>query len=235
MSSIEDAVTYPMESDDWIKTVLIGGAMLLFSFLLIPAFVAYGYMIRAIQASLEGEPEPPSFGDWGGLIVDGLKVFVIGIVYFLVPLAVMVLTVGGAALAILTGSEAGAAAGAGTLLLGMLATFVLALVFGYFAAVGLVNFAREERFGAAFDVGVVKSVGLNGDFAVPWLVSVGVFLAVGIVTSVLNIIPGLGFVVGVFLNFYALVVAANLWASGFREATEGSGAADRTDVGEAPA
>ena len=53
MSSIEGAVTYPMESDDWLKTVLIGGAMLLFSFLLIPAFVAYGYMIRAIQASLE--------------------------------------------------------------------------------------------------------------------------------------------------------------------------------------
>ncbi|PSQ43540.1 hypothetical protein BRD07_01725 [Halobacteriales archaeon QS_9_68_42] len=235
MSSIGDAVTYPMESDDWLKTVLIGGAMLLFSFLLIPAFVAYGYMIRAMQASLKGEPEPPSFSDWGGLIVDGLKVFVIGVVYFLVPLAVMVLTVDGAALAVFTGSEAGAAAGAGTLLLGMLATFVLALVFGYFAAVGLVNFAREERFGAAFDVGVVKSVGLDGDFAVPWLVSVGVFLAVSIVTSVLNIIPGLGFVVGVFLNFYALVVAANLWAGGFREATEGGSTAGQTGVEETPA
>ncbi|PSQ41431.1 hypothetical protein BRD14_06445 [Halobacteriales archaeon SW_5_68_122] len=235
MSSIGDAVTYPMESDDWLKTVLIGGAMLLFSFLLIPAFVAYGYMIRAMQASLEGEPEPPSFGDWGGLIVDGLKVFIIGVVYFLVPLAAMVLTVGGAALAVFTGSEAGAAAGAGTLLFGMLATFVLALVFGYFAAVGLVNFAREERFGAAFDVGVVKSVGLDGDFAVPWLVSVGVFLAVSIVTSVLNIIPGLGFVVGVFLNFYALVVAANLWAGGFREATEGGSTAGQTGIEETPA
>ncbi|PSP93426.1 hypothetical protein BRC84_05035 [Halobacteriales archaeon QS_1_68_44] len=224
-----------MESDDWLKTVLMGGPCCCSASSWIPAFVAYGYMIRAMQASLEGEPEPPSFGDWGGLIVDGLKVFVIGVVYFLVPLAVMVLTVGGAALAVFTGSEAGAAAGAGTLLLGMLATFVLALVFGYFAAVGLVNFAREERFGAAFDVGVVKSVGLDGDFAVPWLVSVGVFLAVSIVTSVLNIIPGLGFVVGVFLNFYALVVAANLWAGGFREATEGGSTAGQTGIEETPA
>ena len=235
MWSTEDAVTYPMESDDWMKTILIGGAMLLFSFLLIPVFVAYGYMIRAIQASFEGEPEPPSFGDWGDLIVDGLKVFVIGVVYFLVPLAVMVLTVGGAALAVFTGSETGAAAGAGTLLLGILATFVLSLVFGYLAAVGLVNFAREERFGAAFDVGVVKSVGLDGDFAVPWLISVGVFLAVGIVTSALNVIPGLGFVVGAFLNFYALLVAANLWAGGFREATDGGSAAGQTGVEETPA
>ena len=224
-----------MESDDWLKTVLMGGPCCCSASSWIPAFVAYGYMIRAMQASLEGEPEPPSFGDWGGLIVDGLKVFVIGVVYFLVPLAVMVLTVGGAALAVFTGSEAGAAAGAGTLLLGMLATFVLALVFGYFAAVGLVNFAREERLGAAFDVGVVKSVGLDGDFAVPWLVSVGVFLAVSIVTSVLNIIPGLGFVVGVFLNFYALVVAANLWAGGFREATEGGSTAGQTGIEETPA
>jgi hypothetical protein len=235
MSSIEEAVTYPMESDDWLKTVLIGGAMLLFSFLLIPAFVAYGYMVRAIQASLEGESEPPAFGDWGGLIVDGLKLFVIGFLYLLIPFIVFAVTVGGAIVGMATGGQTGAAAGFGTLILGLLVFLVLSLVFGYFAAVGIVNFASKDQFGAAFDFGVIKSVGLNSDFAVPWLISVGVFLGVSVITGVLNVIPGLGAIVGVFLNFYALIVAANLWAGGFNEASDGGSTAGRTGVEETPA
>ena len=116
----------------------------------------------------------------------------------------------------------------------MLATFVLALVFGYFAAVGLVNFAREERFGAAFDVGTIRSVGLDGEFAVPWLVSVGVFIGIGVVVGVLNIVPGLGALVGAFLNFYGLIVAANLWADGFLAATQSGDPGGQPGVEETP-
>lgn len=221
MSSIEDALTYPTESDDWIVTVVIGGFMLLLSVFLIPAFIAYGYLVRAIRSNLEGEPEPPTFGDWGELIVDGLKVFVVGIVYMIVPLIVMFVTVGGFVVGVATGSDAGAAAGIGTLLLGMLATFVLALLFGYFAVVGIVNFAKEDRLGAAFDFGTIRAVGFDGDFAVPWLISVGVFFGVSIIVGILNIVPGLGALVGVFLNFYALIVAANLWADGYLAASDG--------------
>jgi hypothetical protein len=235
MSSIEDAITYPMESDDWVVTVLIGGAMLLFSFLIIPAFIAYGYVVRALQSNLRGEPEPPTFGDWGGLIVDGLKFAVIGLIYLLIPLAVMFLTVGTAVTAAVTGGDAGAAAGAGTLILGVLVSFVLSLVFGYFAVVGVVNFAHEDSFGAAFDVGTIKDVGLSGDFAVPWLISVGVFIGVSIVTGFLNIIPFLGAIIGVFLNFYAFIVASNLWADGYLEATGAGNAGGSAGFEETPA
>lgn len=234
MASIEEAVTYPTESDDWIVTVLIGGVMLFLSFLIIPAFIAYGYLVRAIRANLEGEPEPPTFGDWGELIVDGLKVFVIGLVFMIIPMVVMFATVGTAVVAIVSGGEAGAAAGLGTLMLGMLATFVLSLIFGYFAVVGIVNFANEGNVGAAFDVGTLRSVGINGDFAVPWLLSVVVFLAVGLITGVLNIIPFLGALIGVFLNFYALIVASTLWADGYLAATDADGGSGRSEVEETP-
>lgn len=233
MSSIEDAITYPTESDDWIVTVLIGGIMLLLSFLLIPAFIAYGYLVRAIRANLEGEPEPPTFGDWGELIVDGLKVFVVALIYMIVPIIVMFVTVGLSMAAILTGGEAGAVAGLGGLLVGMLVTFALALVFGYFATVGIVNLAVEDRFGAAFDVGTLRSVGFDSDFVVPWLVALGVFIAVAVVVSVINlVVPPLGGLVGVFLNFYALIVAANLWADGYLAASDGGDVAGGTDVAD---
>lgn len=219
MVDIEAALTYPMESEDWLKTVAIGGVMLIFSFLIVPMFVAYGYVARAIRANLDGEPEPPTFGDWGTLIVDGVKVWVVGFLYMLIPLIVMVLTVGTFFVAVLTGSEAGAAAGFGTLILGMLLTFVLVLVFGYFAVVAIVNMVSEDEFGAAFDVDVLRDVGLDGEFAIPWLIAVGVFLGVGVVTGFLNIIPFLGSLIGAFLYFYAFIVASRLWAEGFQAAT----------------
>lgn len=223
MVSFGDALTYPTNRADWVKTVAIGGILSFFWFLLfVPVLVVSGYIARVIGATLTGETEPPTFGDWGSLFVEGLKVFVVGLVYMIVPIAVWAVTVGGSILSMATGTEGGAAAGIGGLLVGMALYFVLSLVFGYFAAVGIVNFVREGRIGAAFDVGVLTSVGLTGEFAVAWLGAVVVYLVVGFVMTVLNVIPILGFViaffVGPFVYFYAAVVAARLWTEGFQDA-----------------
>lgn len=228
MASIEDAVTYPMEDDDWIVTVLIGGVLSLLSFLIVPLFLVAGYVVRAIRASLAGEPEPPSFGDWGELLVEGLKAVVIGFVYMLIPFAVMVVTVGTAVVAMATGGEGGVAAGLGGMMLGMLVSFVLFVIFGYLSAVALVNFAREERFGAAFDFGVVRNVAFDGDFAVAYLISIAVFIAAGLV----NVVPFVGALIAVFANFYAAIVAANLWADGFTQALDADEPGEPADVGE---
>lgn len=228
MSSIEDSLTYPMESDEWLVTVLIGGVLTFLSFLVVPMFLVSGYLVRAIRANLDGEPEPPTFGDWGELLVDGLKATVIGFVYMLVPLIVMSVTVGGAVVAMATGGDAGAAIGIGGMLVGLLLTFVLTLLFGYLSAVGIVNFAREGRFGAAFDVDVLRDVGFDMGFAVPYLVSVGVLVVAGIVAS----IPVIGFVLGVFVSFYALIVAARLWTDGFTEARDPAGSNRRREFDE---
>ena len=95
--------------------------------------------------------------------------------------------------------------------------------------------SHEDSFGAAFDVGTIKDVGLSGDFAVPWLISVGVFIGVSIVTGFLNIIPFLGAIIGVFLNFYAFIVASNLWADGYLEATGAGNAGGSAGFEETPA
>lgn len=223
MASFGDALSYPMNRDDWIRTIAIGGILSFFWFLLlIPVFLVSGYILRVIRATLDGEPEPPVFDDWGSLFVDGFKVFVIGLVFMIVPIAVWAVTVGGSILSIMTGTDQGAMAGLGGLLLGMALYFVLSLIFGYFAAVAIVNFAREDRIGAAFDINVIKTVGTNGDFAIAWLGAVAVYVVVGFVLGVLNVIPFLGiiisFVIGPFVYFYAGMVGARLWGEGFQEA-----------------
>ena len=192
----------------------------------------YGYIVRTLRHRLDGRPEPPLFGEWGSLFVDGLKAWIIGIVYLIIPLTVGGITVGGSITAMAIGSRSGSAAGVAGLIGGLLITFVLTLVFGYFAVVAVVNFAREDRFGAAFDLDMIRAVALDRDYAIPWGVSVVVFIVAGVIASVLNIIPFLGFVVGSFMFFYAQIVAASLWADGFAAALGTQPETSDTDVGE---
>lgn len=220
MDSITESITYPTENEDWMKTVVIGGLLMLFGFLLVPLFIVYGYLVRAIRESLDDDPEPPVFDEWGELLVDGLQAWVIGLVYMVIPLVVMGVTVGGAVVAMATGTDAGVAAGLSALLAGLLVSFVLFLVFGYLAVAAVVNFASEGRLGAGFDVGVIRKVAFSRDFAIAWLTAVAVFLVSGIVVGVLNAIPFLGFILGSFLTFFVAVVAANIWAAGFASAID---------------
>ncbi len=214
--NLDEAVRYPTRSDSWIKTVLIGGILIFFGFLLVPLFLVYGYIVRSIGAVLADDPSPPEFDEWGELFVDGALAWIISIVYLLVPLLVAGFTVGGSIAAVATGSEIGAAAGAGGLLVGLTISTILSLAFGYLAVVAVVNFAREGQFGAAFDLDVIKTVALDRDYAIAWLVSVGVFLIAGVVSS----IPFVGWIITPFVSFYAAIVAADLWAGGFTRALE---------------
>ena len=214
--NLDEAVRYPTRSDSWIKTVLIGGVLIFLGFLLVPLFLVYGYTVRSIGAVLADDPSPPEFDEWGELFVDGALAWIISIVYLLVPLLVAGFTVGGSIAAVATGSEIGAAAGAGGLLVGLTISTILSLAFGYLAVVAIVNFAREGQFGAAFDLDVIKTVALDRDYAIAWLVSVGVFLIAGVVSS----IPFVGWIITPFVSFYAAIVAADLWAGGFTRALE---------------
>ncbi|WP_247005676.1 DUF4013 domain-containing protein [Halorientalis litorea] len=216
---IERALRYPTESDEWLQTVAIGGVLTLFGFLLFPLFLVYGYAVRVVQERTADTPEPPVFENWGALLVDGLQVWVVSIVYLLVPLVVGAVTIGGSIAAMATGTNAGVATGLAGLGIGLLATTALSLLFGYVAVAAIVNFARTEEFGAAFDFEVIRAVILDRDYAVAWLVSVAVLILAGAIAGVLNSIPFPGAIISAFVGFYALIVAASLWADGFERAS----------------
>lgn len=221
MSSIEDALRYPMNHDDWIMTILIGGVLSLFSFLFVPILIVYGYLLRVIRTSVDGQAEPPIFEDWGELIVEGFKAAVIGFVYMLIPLIVGAVTVGGSIAAIAGGGRAGAAAGMTGLAVGFLVTFVLSLVFGYAAAAAVVHFAIEGDISAGFDFDTLRGVMLDRDYATGWAMAVVVGIGAAIVGGLLNVIPLLGAVVSTFVFFYAQMAGARLVAGGYEQARSG--------------
>lgn len=231
MPQISDAITYPTEHDNWVTTLLIGGILSIFGFLLLPLLPVYGYVVRVIQHSLEGDSRPPTFGDWEVLVVDGAKAILVGAVYMLIPGIVGGVTVGGSMVAIATGTRGGAATGIAGLVVGGLLTVVLSLVFGYVAVAAVVAFADERRIGSAFDLDVLKPVVLSGAYATAWMFSVAVFIGASVLVGVLNGIPILGAVIGAFVFFYAQVVAARLWAGGYADARAEADGTTSPDVG----
>ncbi|KOX94503.1 hypothetical protein AMS69_01185 [Haloarcula rubripromontorii] len=224
MESLEDTLRYPMEDDDWTTTVLIGGVLSLLSFLVVPVILVYGYLVQAVRERADGATQPPAFEDWGELLVDGLKAWVISIVYMLVPLVVFGVTVGGSLFAIATGTRAGAGAGLAGLFGGLVISFVLSLVFGYVATAAIIHFACTGNLGAGFDFGTLRTLVLSPEYATPWLVSIALFIAVNVVVNLLNVIPFIGSLVAVLLSpfatFYVLVVATDLWAGGYNAALD---------------
>lgn len=211
-----------MESDDWIKTVAIGGVAIIFSFLIIPWFLVSGYLVRAIRAGMDGAEVPPVFDEWGELLKEGLFAGIITFIYQLIPLIVVFVFVGGSLAAFATGSEAGAGVGMLGLAGGLFVGWILSLIFGFVGFAGVANYAREGNFGAGFDFGVIADVVTSRSYLMAWVYVVVLYIVTLLVVGVLNIVPILGGIVGAFVIFYALVIAGWLWGQGFAEATGGS-------------
>lgn len=221
---LEDALEYPRRDDDWLTTVLIGGAMVLFGFLLIPAIVVQGYYLRV----LAGRDDPPAFDDWAELFVDGLKSFVVMFVYGLVPMLVgmvvpavvgtFVLSMGSAA-----GSN-GAAGGLGVfaalLALVLVPLLLLAIFAGvYLGPAGLALLAREGRIGAAFEWSQLKRVAFTKTYFVGWLLAAVVLLVGGMVAGILSLL-----LVGFFVSFFVNVVAYRVLGTSVEDALGAGGA-----------
>ena len=203
---ISESITYLRNSDEVVKTVLIGGLLSILSFLLVPAFVVSGYFVRVLQRTMNGDDEPPVFADWEGLLVDGLKAFAIAVVYGLVPAIVGFVLVGGGVMAAFSG-DAGSVIGGTSIFVGVLLSMLLGLAAWYVIPAATANFAETGRLSDGFDLGALRPVLLSRTYATGWLLALGVIIFGVVVAGVLNVVPFLGTLVGLFVSFYAAVAA----------------------------
>jgi MFS family permease len=227
-----ESINYLRSSEDWVKTVLIGGVLSIFSFLIIPAVFVVGYLMRVLRARMHGEEEPPVFDEWNEMLREGAYGFAIGIVYSIVPAIVGVLLivvgVGGA----VAGGDNGATAFLGGIvaLVGALVLFVLSLVVAYILPAALANYVQKERFGAAFSANDLRPVLFSGKYATAWVIGLVIILVAGFVGGLLNVVPFLGAIVGAFLSFYAVVAAYYCIGTAWGELRD----IEMVDEGESP-
>jgi len=219
---IEDALAFPRNSDGWLRTVVIGAVLSLFSFLVIPGLIVQGYLLRVARDSANGQEGAPSFENWIELLLDGLKAFVVSLVYGIIPLLVFVVVqsvlAGGVALSAAGGSTSVSAGFSLLALLIVLVMFPIFLLVGYLTVVAQLRLAVTGSLSAAFEIGSVVRTGFNADFFVAVLVAVIVGIGLGIVGSLLAVI-----LVGFLVLFYAQIVMYYLFGRGYADATTETG------------
>lgn len=209
--AIGSALSDPVGGDRWRKTMLTGSVLVLLSLLIVPVFAINGYIVRLHQRQAAGDAELPAFSDWGRLIIDGLRVMVIGFVYALLPLTAFLLTVGGSVGELTTEPmAAGVAAFAGGFA-GVAVVSVLGLVFAYLGVAGVVNFSHSGAIRDGFAIGAVTQLATSVDYAVAWLAAVPLNLGVTVSGGlIIFLTDGLGVVPVVLVKFYVLVVVGHL-------------------------
>jgi hypothetical protein len=211
---ISSSLDYLRDGDDAVMTVLIGGLFLLASPLIVPSVLVLGYVSRVLRGTADGDDAPPAFDEWGDLLLEGAKAFAVTLVYSLLPLAVFAVAAVFGVGAVVLGSGGtdggllgGLIGGALALLLALVALGV-SIVGLYVTPAALAAVADSGRVGDGFALGTLWTVVSKRAYATGWLTAAVVVLAGSLAVGVLSVVPILGTIAGLFVQFYALVAAA---------------------------
>lgn len=186
---VSDSLKYP--SSNWGK-VLILGVLMIASILIVPIFLVYGYIFRIIKATLAGVDELPDFDEIGDMFVDGLKIFVIAIVYA-IPVYIIALILNliiGASMTVTTSTSLDPMMFWG-LIAGNIVFLIVALIIGLIEVIAIANMAYNDgELGAAFRFSDILNIIAN----IGW----GKYIAIYIVIA---IIGAIGFFIGILTMF----------------------------------
>lgn len=235
--SLKSVFKFPLAGREWQSRILIGSALSLGGFLIVPTLFIYGYLLRILRQAIAGEELTlPAWDDWGRLAGDGLRVLAIFLVYTLPGLVVIY---GGMALYFISVFGFVAVAGQGQSnmpalagflpLVSMLIMFValglgmLLLFLGYIPLpVALAHYAARGELRAAFRVREWwPLLGANKlGYLIAWVVILGLSSLVSYATMVayytfILCIPAL--ILAIPFGFYLLLVAAGLFGQAYRE------------------
>jgi hypothetical protein len=179
----------------WVRWVL-----LMISTVIFPLVLGYEMEI------FKGKNPAPEPEHWVHLFVNGLKLFVAGLIWA-IPVFLVFFILGGASIfALVTGgilaNPAAIAAGIGGIVIAFLLAVILAFIISLIWTLGQVRLGRTERFGEAFNVSaitaIIRKIGW-GDYIVAlivlWIISF-IYLAI---IGLFNQIPYIGWLIWLFL------------------------------------
>ena len=139
--------SFVTQDPDWIKKVLIGAVIALFSFLLVPAFILSGYQLAIVRRVYLGADLPlPEWDDIGGYLVRGLVV-TIGVILWTLPLMVL------SGFVIVAASVSSDSASGGVALAGICVGVPLALLYAaLIMPIVVARYAVQQTFGSMFEI-----------------------------------------------------------------------------------
>lgn len=209
---------YPMNEENWLKTMGIGTVLELLTFLVIPQVLLQGYYVRVMRRTVEGDDEPPELDGWNQLLVEGAQATVILGVYKAIPIAAVIIYFIPEFLA--TVSEGDLVGILWALLSAVVLYGALFALFGYAAAAGLVAFAETGSMAAAFSPRLARVL-FSRAYLVAYIKVLLVTAAVVALKFAIALVPGVNVLLVVIVPFlvkYVWVVWARLWADAYADA-----------------
>ncbi len=209
---IAKGLTYVTQDERWVSKLLIALLVTFFSFLFFPIFFLIGYAVAITRNVKDGVEKPlPEWEDWGKLFMDGLYIFIAQFVYtlpFIIVMCIASLATGGMGALADSGGDPDvlmALMGTTGLIVGCLGfLYVIALVF-ISPAIIIQYVLNGDNFGATFRFGEVFGIARSSiaDILMVILVTMGIGIALSVVTGVLSIIPCLGWIVALLISLAA--------------------------------
>lgn len=229
---------FPFQEAQARSRFLAGSGLLLGGFIvpIIPGLFAYGYALRILRSTAEGEaPSMPAWDDWASLLSLGVRGAIISLIFMLPSLSVFLLglAIYFATFLLIPLSAASEANGNDPffvlLLLAMGALFASMAIGSVLLILGTIplpvsisHFVMKDRLGAAFRVREwwpILSANRLGYFISFVIVSGFLWLAyyVFFVLYSTFILLCLAFLIMAPIGFYAMLVAASLFGETYRE------------------
>jgi len=211
IGSISGAFSFASEAlfGKWVRWII-----LIISSIIFPLIM--GYTLR-IMKGVTPAPEPE---DYLGMFIDGIKMFIIGFVYMIIPciIGVVIFSLSGGfgalTMLMMNVSKPGAYLGmlAGSFGISFLIFFILMFIFGLFEIIGMVQFARTGSMGAAFAFSeILERIGKIGwgSYLIA-LILLGVIFF--IIYGILSLIPVIGWLLTLILMPYLSIVGARVYS-----------------------
>jgi len=148
-----------------------------------------GYQLEVYR----GKKPAPELENWGKLFIDGLKLFVIQLIYAIPVIIVAAIFFGTGIFLVMENPNAWMAA-AGSFIAGFILMLIVAIVIGLVEMMGVVRFARTGSMGEAFNFGAIFAhIGKIGWFDYVFAL-IALFVVTFIIAFIIAIIPFVGMV-----------------------------------------
>jgi hypothetical protein len=184
---------------------------------IIPGLFAFGYILRVLRSSADGEPPSmPAWDDWASLFSLGLRGAIINFVFLLPSFVAFLIGLAAylSSLLVIPLSESGGDynvdaffglffLGMGVMLLSMAVGSVLFILGTIPLPVSLTHFVAKDRLGAGFRIRVIGVLGIA-------------YAAFFVLYSTL-ILLCFAFLIIAPIGFYAMLVGASLFGDAYRE------------------
>lgn len=210
VSYIDDTITVFKNDESLLTKTLIGIGIMMLSFLVLPAFLYQGYLMKILENTENGFPdELPEWSNYGELFKYGLIAFGFSLIGVIPGYALMIgpVLLGIDSLAILIPSIVGG--------------FLFMLTFGY-VSIGIFAIIFRESF-SEVTMNKVKTILFSKDYFVGWFLITVIGVVFGLISLIINVFTlGFGailiFPFTVPLNFATmLIMGVAVTESGYKQ------------------